>query len=461
MKWRLIAALALVAFSVTAFLACDDAADFYEVSFEKNGGNIEGEDNVFLRREWDGTMPVPTRPGYTFEGWYYDPEFTDPFVSADFPDRYQEHDDLHGGVLWLYAQWEPMDVEVTVEYYLEDVEGTFVLHDTIVMGGTIGETVLAPLTPHSHYLLFAEHPDYRPSGVPEDGVPLILKIFFQREFYRLAFLPKNGTAYTASDQKWGTPLVFPEDPVRQGYEFLGWYRSEMETLPFTGTDMPDSPLTLYARWVQLSYDLLFEEYGGTEVPDASLVMGETITLPGDPVRTGFVFRGWFSNPEGSGSAFADGSSMPAADLTLYAVWDLKMVTITFVVNGGTPCDPLVAQWGSSYALPSPEYADHLFDGWYEDEARTIRHVNDGSMPMEDLTLYANWFGMTYMIHFDTMGGPYIQDFSLPSGSPLSLPTPTWTGFTFVGWYDAMLTTPFTGTLMPEANLVLYAKWVPE
>ncbi len=42
---------------------------------------------------------------------------------------------------------------------------------------------------------------------------------------------------------------------------------------------------------------------------------------------------------------------------------------------------------------------------------------------------------------------------------LNLPTPTKTGSTFIGWYlDAELVTAFTGTKMPDHDVVLYAKW---
>ncbi|MCK7488542.1 MAG: InlB B-repeat-containing protein [Bacillus subtilis] len=43
-----------------------------------------------------------------------------------------------------------------------------------------------------------------------------------------------------------------------------------------------------------------------------------------------------------------------------------------------------------------------------------------------------------------------------------LPDPIKSGYVFAGWYtDAALTIPFTATLMPANNIILYAKWTIE
>jgi len=226
----------------------------------------------------------------------------------------------------------------------------------------------------------------------------------------------------------------------------------------SGTSEEGESLTLRLYYARDVFTLAFVANGGSETAARTLRFGTPVEPPADPVRYGYVFAGWYGD-EALTNAFAF-DEMPAADTTLHAKWTPKMITIAFVTNGAAPLDPLVAQEGTSYALPSPEYAGHIFAGWFVDESLQTQHVNSGAMPSDNLTLYAKWYGQTYMIHFDTMGGDYLQDLSLPAGSPLELPSPTRTGFVFVGWYDAMLTTPFTDTVMPEGNLVLYAKWAP-
>ncbi len=176
-----------------------------------------------------------------------------------------------------------------------------------------------------------------------------------------------------------------------------------------------------------------------------------------PTSVGYVFDGWYVDEELS-EAFPAVGLTPPENLTLYAKWTPALITITFVTNGAAAIEPMQVPYLSSYALPSPELEGYTFGGWYYDAELTTRHINTGAMSALDITLYARWYGMTYYIHFDTMGGPYIPGMNVASGTTLELPTPVRNGFEFLGWYDASLTTLFTLTVMPESNLQLYAKW---
>jgi uncharacterized repeat protein (TIGR02543 family) len=211
------------------------------------------------------------------------------------------------------------------------------------------------------------------------------------------------------------------------------------------------------------YEFVFYENGGSEV-SGFWIKEENFVLEDMPVptRLGYTFEGWYLDEEFTTPLTKEALEIKHEYLVnLYAKWELKTVTITFVTGGADAIDPISGYVGNEYTLPSLEWTDHTFDGWYIDEALTTRYVSDGLIPNDDLTLYAKWFGMTYTINFDTMGGPYIDSLSLPAGSPLELPTPVREGFVFVGWYDASLLVPFTETIMPDENLILYAKWAFE
>ena len=43
---------------------------------------------------------------------------------------------------------------------------------------------------------------------------------------------------------------------------------------------------------------------------------------GNLEKNGYIFDGWNSSPDGSGSDYAPGSSSPAKSITLYAKWAL-------------------------------------------------------------------------------------------------------------------------------------------
>ena len=529
MNFRYIPLIALFIIGLFAGNACDSTDDKYEFTYVTYGGTLENADYHIARSMWSGTLATPTKEGYAFAGWYYDAEYTEPFDAATFEERYERHEREENRVFDFHAKWLPADVDVTVEHYWEDVDGTYLLHETTTVGGATGMPAYAPVKLYDFYIHVPDHPDQLDSGTPEGGIPLVLRLYYERKSYVLNFDTNDGSDIPSRTIKFGLPVTEPTPPTKAGYEFGGWYNDYRITIPHTfGTmpyhhvtvyakwnplprllvfaenggieigdalvavgytfllpvpsrigyafegwyldpecvvspagesvTMPDGPLTLYAKWTIRSYTIFLEENGGSAVEDITQAYGTAVAMPADPTREHYLFSGWYA--DAALTTPYEFSTMPPYGMTLFAKWEPKMVTMSFVTNGAAAIDPIVVQSGASYALPSPEYADHLFAGWFVDPELTTQHVNTGAMPGEDLTLYAKWYGMTYMIHFDTMGGPYVQDLSLPSGSPLALPTPTREGFTFVGWFDAMLTTPYTGTVMPEGNLVLYAKWAP-
>ena len=65
----------LVGVSSAALASCKEGAESYTCVFNTNGGNAIA--NVTLEKGAELTLPIPEREGYTFEGWYTNPEFTE------------------------------------------------------------------------------------------------------------------------------------------------------------------------------------------------------------------------------------------------------------------------------------------------------------------------------------------------------------------------------------------------
>ncbi|MDE7246188.1 MAG: leucine-rich repeat protein, partial [Oscillospiraceae bacterium] len=90
-------------------------------------------------------------------------------------------------------------------------------------------------------------------------------------------------------------------PVREGYDFDGWY-TEMEDgeqVTETTTVELDGDQTLYAHWTEkdpeITYKITFNANGGeVKVTDKIVTKGKTYgTLP-VPVREGLLFDGWYT-----------------------------------------------------------------------------------------------------------------------------------------------------------------------
>ena len=116
---------------------------------------------------------------------------------------------------------------------------------------------------------------------------------------------------------------------------------------------------------------------------------ETYTLP-TPVKEGYVFVGWYDNPEGTGTAL---TSIPAGwKGTLYAIWrEADPADVTWVLNGGNVGTTKLPEeiTDAPYTLPTPTRTGYVFLGWYDNpngtgEALTVLPVGWKG------TVYAKW-----------------------------------------------------------------------
>lgn len=84
-------------------------------------------------------MPSAKRTGYGLAGWYTDKECTDANKVGDPGASYKVNANTT-----LYAKWEEGQVEYTVKYYIQNIEGTgYDLKDTEIKAGKTGTTTNA------------------------------------------------------------------------------------------------------------------------------------------------------------------------------------------------------------------------------------------------------------------------------------------------------------------------------
>ena len=214
------------------------------------------------------TLKDPVKPGYTFGGWYKDGEFTTQVTEI-----------IKGstGNITLYAKWELVNYTIIYELdggtnvpenpasYNVETE-TITLKDPVKTGYTFGgwykdgefTTQVTEITQGttSNITLYAKWlENYTITYELESGTNA----------------PENPASYNVE-----TETIILKDPVKTGYTFAGWYKTE----DFTGNAVTEivqgttGDITLYAKWEQIPFTTVKVEGGkctlnGTEVTFSS------------------------------------------------------------------------------------------------------------------------------------------------------------------------------------------------
>ncbi len=228
--------------------------------------------------------------------------------------------------------------------------------------------------------------------------------------------------------------------------------------------------------------------GGSVPVDSSspYEVGSSVTIAGNSgslVRTFYVFAGWNTAANGSGTPYAQGGSFFIdADVVLYAQWTPVLYTVVYNSNtatgGAVPTDsssPYLA--GSSVTVAgntgSLAKTDYTFAGWNTAaNGSGTPYAQGGSFSIgADVVLYAQWTPVLYTVVYNSntaTGGAVPTDSSSPylAGSSVTVAGNTGslakTGYTFAGWNTAANGTGTSyvqgNTFTINANTVLYAMW---
>ena len=282
---------------------------------------------------------------------------------------------------------------------------------------------------------------YEPGGsVPADVTELTVQ--WTAPTYAVTLNTNGGTIADGKDvtgYTYGVGATLPTDVTRTGYTFKGWYDNENLTgSPVTAIGGAETGNKEYwAKWEINQYTITFDTNGGSEIAPITQDYGTEITVPADPTRKGYTFKGWDKEiPE----------TMPAENITVKAQWGINQYTITFDTNGGNEIAPITQDYGTEITTPdNPTRKGYTFKGWDKEIPKT--------MPAENMTVKAQWEINQYTITFDTNGGSEIAPITQDYGTEITAPdNPTRKGYTFKGWDKEIPET------MPAENMTVKAQW---
>ncbi len=436
-----------------------------------------------------------TRDGYRFVGWYLDKAGTQELeIPASGLNVYVN--------INLYAKWEKLEETIyTIRLYRNYDFTDTVTFKTLKVGE--GETVYSFPTPRrvGYVFLgwFEDKATTKEFVIPDTGVTFASNARYYAKWEEIAkeYTVKLYRNYSSSDPyindifevKSGDKIYSLPTPSRLDYNFGGWYLNSACTNEFvipSGGFVVTENLNLYAKWIEVEKNIVitiyrnYTPYDAVKLATITQEIGDVFYGIDSPSRAGFTFEGWFTDRECTNEFVIPYSGVVLKeDLNLFAKWVevAQEIEIVFYRNYNE-FDYVVYDLEKFkkndilYSLPTISREGYTFDGWYLDRNATERFVitPGGVVLTENLSLFAKWVEnveekvtLTLYNNIALVETPFEVITEVKNTVIYSLPTPTRTGFNFVGWYtnracsgEAIVISE-SGMTLTE-NLNLYAKW---
>ena len=409
------------------------SANSYSITY-----TINGEEYTAQTYEFGAAVSAPeyTVPeGHTFSGW-------------DIPET-------------MPAENLVLDAALTANSY--SITYTINGEEYTAQTYEFGAAVSAPeyTVPEGHTFSGWDIPETMPAE------NLVLDAALTANSYSITYTI-NGEEYTAQTYEFGAAVSAPEYTVPEGHTFSGW--NIPETMPaenlvldaaltvneYTVTyningeiyaiqvysygeevfapayDVPDhftfsgwdTPATMPAENIVLDATLVEDgKYTVSFMVDGEMYFtftgyeGDAITVPENPEKLGYTFDAWDGMPK-------DGV-LPAANITVTAVWSVNTYTIAYTVNG-KGYSIQTYEYGAAIITPAYDVPEgYTFSGWSVPE----------TMPAEDLVVDATCTINVYEVTLiDGFNGDPIAVLYVEHGQDAILPdAPEYTGYIFDRW----------------------------
>jgi len=292
-------------------------------------------------------------------------------------------------------------------------------------------------------------------------------------------------------------------PTRTGYTFAGWYTADGAQVGTTYTvgntnTAANQSATIYAHWTANGYTntLNYDANGGDGAPAAQTA---SVTYPNTsssftvsatvPTRTGYTFAGWYTAAEGGtkvGTTYTVGTTNKAENqsATIYAHWTVNKYTNTlnYNANGGTgapeaqTASVTYPNTSSSFTVSKtvPTRTGYTFAGWYTADGAQVGTTytvgNTNTAANQSATIYAHWTVKTYTLTVNPSKGAWEgstaeQSMELEYLAKREITNPVRAGYEFNGWAltgeGSKLTDPLLGTsefIMGYEDATLTANW---
>lgn len=260
----------------------------------------------------------------------------------------------------------------------------------------------------------------------------------------------DGTRLASLNIPTGSNLKDVDIPEKDGYIFVSLLKNGLEY----DIDTPvKEDMTLTATYVEIpniakKYTVSFD-FGNNVIKTQTIRENEKVNEPKAINKNKYKFLGWYLDGE-----LYDFDLPVTKDIKLVAKYEKMVVTIKFVLNGGSG---IVSKEYTKGEIPSvvkePSRLGYRFTYWTLEGNKYLfdKEIN------EDLTLEANWEVISYVtVLFDTDGGNELKTITIESGSKINAPLAVKEGYEFMYWeYEGK---EFNFDTKIDKNITLIARY---
>ena len=396
-------------------------ANKYDVIFDATGGYFGGDTSattMAVSTAFDGNIKKPetdpVRTGYEFQGW------TDTEGSSSLITNFGTLTTTE--TVTYYAVWKATYANYTIKVYLQDLNGGYsTAPETTVLRDLVEKEV--SVTPEEKTGFTFNAADSTTSGTVLADGSLELIVKYTRNKYKLS-TNVDGKITEVGEYYYQATITEPQKPTKTGYTCTGW-----SNLPADMKIIADTELV--AQWEANPYTVTFyldSTMQGTPLYTATLPYQTEYPVP-TATKEGHTFKAWVDSATGNEVELASKETIPAADTTYYATWNVNEYTLIYRGYGVVHKQFQVPFGTTAANMPVPDTdptrEGYRFTGWA---------ARPATMPAEETVITSGWAIEKYILSFNTDGGNTIEDMEVTFGDYIDVPAnPTKIGYTFAGW----------------------------
>lgn len=448
----------------------------FNLSYNSNGGSNIDSQSALYGSKLAITTTTPQKEGYTFAGWYDNPELTGNPITGSITLKENTT---------LYAKWTPNTVNYTIAYYKEVYDNatrttSYVYDSSRTSQGKVGTTVQATnstigtlpakTTIKEGYEKANDKNTSSSIEIAADGTS-VLKVYYKLIRYTFVFdlndpngrITMNGQTYSGTQYRitnvvlgqdissnWPSSISNPQEVYYSSgwYNFNYWspnfktkrYEVTTDMLPASGTTR-----VYTASWTQNSSKYSVEYW--LQQSDGSYQKSA--------YSQSFIYSGPLVPKEIYGYSYYTNQSFMAGNTIYYGTYGstyrfyYKRSSYTIYYYYGSDnietknnilfdSNINTSTYNYQPSRPSGVDEDYTWGGWYADSLLTEKYTFN-KMPANPLPLYAKWIAPTFTVSFDTAGasGATPTNQTVEKYKYATAPTdPTRDHYNFLGWYTS-------------------------